>query len=305
MTIVCEHLRTQWVSAGHGYSSPDGDVSITHLKHADNILLVSTSIDSIRTMLADLVWELFLRNCAIKPSSCIFLLGGSLAKQTIPYMTVETIQGEMVWTRTYNFVFLGTSTVANADSTHSLNYRLCKADGYIYLHKHALAVDVEFGEKLKYWCEGAQAVACFGTSHLHLTQSLLSSAKVWEYNWLRKLGRMRRKPDVDHRMYLSRTAKKITGTFHGANLRPLHQRLILNALRLAQAASPTLWALQTARTGAFKSLVAAIPYKRRKQEMLLQAKTGYRYNYSRRHGVMIGKAKLKGKEKVKLKNKTS
>ena len=192
---------------------------------------------------------------------------------------VKTVQGDIVWKRAHSFVFLGTSTTATADAAHTLHYRLSRADGYVRVHMQAFGCDAIVAEKLKFWCESAQAVANFGTSHLHLTQSLLQAAKAWEFKWLRRLCRMRRSPVEDYRTYLSRTSKKITQAFIAANRRPLHQRMLVNALRLLMTSSATLRSLQTVRTCTFKHLVARIPYKRRKLEALLQSKTGYRYKF--------------------------
>ena len=130
--------------------------------------------------------------------------------------------------RAYTFVavdrmlILGEMIDNRGCTATSIEYRLSKAEGHFWANSKTLCAPAPVIKKLDAWCQGPQASALHGASTWHLTGELLHKLWSWELKWLRKVFRLRRRPDEAYHDYMQRTASRIEAWMARAGRRPIH-----------------------------------------------------------------------------------
>jgi ribonuclease HI len=194
-------------------------------------------------------------------------------------LEVVSIHGSFSWKRVHALELLGTQVDESGSSSSALQYRLGKADAFAWASRSWLFVRSSFHAKITSWTESVQAVAVFGTSHLHWTKELLRRARSWELSWMRRLLRFRRRPDEGAQLFFSRTSRYITKLFADIGKPMIHQRMLGSTFSLFFKRCDLLRSIQEARATTWKAIQASIPYKKRKAAKTLQVSTGYRVHF--------------------------
>ena len=88
-------------------------------------------------------------------------------------------------------------------------------------------------KKLVAWSSGAISVACFGCCSWHVTCELMLSVQRWEFRWLRKVLRLRRKPQESLEQYNRRTFGFISDLSQGCRHRLMHHRVLAQVFKHA------------------------------------------------------------------------
>ena len=109
-----------------------------------------------------------------------------------------------------NIVILGDSLDQTGSTSASVEYNLGREDAHFFKHRHLLGNPaLPVGKRLKAWSQSTSTVALYCASTWHVTAKVLSDLRTWELQKLRRLLRLRRRPDEDQFMYNDRTSKTI------------------------------------------------------------------------------------------------
>ena len=93
------------------------------------------------------------------------------------------------------------STIASAD------YNMARAEKCYFCHQQVLTNrTLPICKRLRAWYASPATVAINNAESWHLTVSLLSKIQTWELQYLRRLLRLRRRPEENYCQYNVRTA---------------------------------------------------------------------------------------------------
>ena len=121
---------------------------------------------------------------------------------------------------------LGSMLDSEGSTTRMVNHRLEKAEHHFWAHSKAYMGGGTISQKLKAWETGTVACAAFDCAIWSISKTLLHRIRRWESRWLRKLLRLRRKPDEGAMQYNVRTNKLIHSWFERTGTKMLHQRIL-------------------------------------------------------------------------------
>jgi hypothetical protein len=195
---ILSELVESWILRKlHFYLHQSGHDS-THARVADNIVLFARSFESLRTMLDELVFHINMAGLRVKPSSLTALRAGA-HPPAMDKFSISTMQceGLLSWSFVSSFELLGTAVDSSAKGRHSLDFRLSRADGYLWANLSTLRAVAPHCVILQAWGETGQSIASFGLSHVHATCDMIQALRTWENAWLRRLLRLRRKQMPD------------------------------------------------------------------------------------------------------------
>ena len=88
-------------------------------------------------------------------------------------------------------------------------------------------------EKFQAWTSGPATSALQGMATWHVTKQLLTKIKRWEFSWLRKLLRLRRRAAEGQFDYNTRTANIIIQWSYDFNCKLMHHRILLDVFKAA------------------------------------------------------------------------
>ena len=126
---------------------------------------------------------------------------------------------------------LGTLLNSTGSSMVSFEYRAHKAESRFWAKSCAVLTAGGVVEKLKAWRSGPGTSAAFGAGNRHVTAHLLWAAKRWEFKWLRKALRLKRRRGEGQLVYNSRTSALIQAWAQKATITFLHHRVFQDVFK--------------------------------------------------------------------------
>ena len=180
-------------------------------------------------MTAELTRAVCLHKLDWKRDSLEFMCVGGLARESIDTLAVGAAGRDgtpVVFRRVFEMVVLGNLVDIKGSTRRSLDHRFLKAEGCYWANLPALRGPGDVPDKLRSWQSGPATSAAHGASTWHLCQTTLHEIKRWEFQWLRNILRLRRRPDEGCLEYNARTSRLIVPWFHRYGVRMLHHRVL-------------------------------------------------------------------------------
>ena len=227
-----EDLVRSWSSRHFGFDFGD-DQRLTHLVWADNIFLVAASADQLSTMCQELTNLISAVKLSWKESSLQYMRGGPGADETGDIDL--SISGGATMTIKFvdNMEVLGVLLDHRGSSTCSFEHRQQKGEACFWAHSADFVGLGTAEDKFRAWCSGPSASIAYGSSSWHVTSSMLLAAKRWEYKFLRRALRLRRRASEGCMDYNQRTARIIESWACRFKCRLLHHRILHGIFRQA------------------------------------------------------------------------
>eukprot|EP00959_Pyramimonas_sp_CCMP1952_P063048 1317877-Pyramimonas_sp.AAC.1 len=153
---------------------------------------------------------------------------GALAKDGIraPAVWQTGKQEPTIFAVVDHIILLEVHINAKSETAAAVEHRLAKAEAHYWAHMGAFRSGGTIKSKLKAWCTGPSASLLLGSCAWHASQQLLQRLKTWEWQFLRKALRLRRKPGEGAMAANVRTAGLIKRWMHTHNLKPLYIRVL-------------------------------------------------------------------------------
>ena len=107
-----------------------------------------------------------------------------------------------------------------------IDHRLHKAEQLFWANSKTMLGPATISQKLEAWQRGPSASACFDSSTWTATKTSLHRVRRWELRWVRKLLRLRRRPEEGRMQFNTRTSKQLKNWFHQTGTKFLHQRIL-------------------------------------------------------------------------------
>ena len=252
------------------------------LRMADNLFFFGSSIYEVNEMMNEASNIIYTTGGAIKESSMSFMLAGTMRKQS---HLIEVIAGDSILgvPQVFSFEALGAAIDPTANSEQFLEYRLLRADLVVGKHLVKLKASKSWAQRFRFWAQVVVPAAAFALGILHLGRQHLERAKRWENRWLRKVLKMRRSMagSVLETMedYNRRTDGMINDWFVKLGLQRIMHRMIDEYFRISTKTGTLSHALRQCRSFHWRTLVKAMPPKKRRTEGIQQARTGRRRDH--------------------------
>ena len=138
-----------------------------------------------------------------------------------------------VFTNVQDLDVLGTKLDTEASTRTSVDHRMSKAEACFWANHQNYTGVGNVRKKLAAWSSGAISVACFGCCSWHVSHELMLSVQRWEFRWLRKVLRLRRKPQESLEQYNRRTFGFISDLSQGCRHRLMHHRVLAQVFKHA------------------------------------------------------------------------
>ena len=126
---------------------------------------------------------------------------------------------------------LGMNISRDGSSVESFDFRLRQADKLVYKHEKLLKKPGPLGPRLDAWRSASQASAAYASGTYALTRALLVTARSWEFKVLRRILKVRRKPEEAFFIYCQRSAARIQKWLELFHVAPLHIVILRNVFR--------------------------------------------------------------------------
>ncbi|CAK0804474.1 unnamed protein product, partial [Prorocentrum cordatum] len=208
---------------------------LNHLIWADNFIILAADIDQFESMAQELTSAMESIEFTWKESSLEVMACGALAEESIRAPAVrQTGKSEsLLFAVVDHIVLLGAHINSKSETAAALEHRLAKAEAHYWAHVGAFRGGGTIKSKLKAWCTGPSASVLLGSCAWQVSQSLLHKLKVWEWHFLRRAFRLRRKPGEGAMAANVRTSALIKRWMHVHNVKPLHIRVLRSVFKHA------------------------------------------------------------------------
>ena len=217
-----------------------------------------------------------------KESSLEFLQGGSAINVSSPCSMTTPSGAELQIKRVDVLEVLGVALDGAGSTVTSIDHRLAKADGCVWANGKAFKCDGTVREKLQAWQLALLACATFGAESWSITQHTLQRLRSWELGHLRRILKLRRRPDEGPFLYNTRTAMLVDKWREKLGIEHVvHKvlKLVFKAAWLEKCPKGSkklnlIEPVRSFRDSSWWALMRNQPYKRRKHEGLVQWKPG-------------------------------
>ena len=108
----------------------------------------------------------------------------------------------------------------------SLKHRQAKAEKCYWVNVKAFKGPGGVSSKLRAWYSWPSTSSVYGACSWHLSKQVLTDLKRWEFRWLRRALRMRRRPAELQQVYHVRTSELIKKGLALCNVRLAHHRVL-------------------------------------------------------------------------------
>ena len=235
--ILIEHILApivkSWTERGYGFKLDAGMLNLHHLIWADNIYILAASHVQFQTMCQELTMAIYSHKLKWKQSSMEYLAAGPQDEDT--NMTRLDILNEspLHIRRVESMETLGTMLDVRGGAETNVEHRLLKGEACFWANGPIFTDSGGVANKFRAWARGPATSAIHGAGTWHLTQDLLSKIQRWEFAWLRKLLRLRRKKEEGQFEFNTRSARKIVEWYRDFDCKFMHHRILLEVFNNA------------------------------------------------------------------------
>ncbi|CAK0789526.1 unnamed protein product, partial [Prorocentrum cordatum] len=141
------------------------------------------------------------------------LPGFTVAARPAPHRAFVVVDGMVV---------LGEIIDSQGSTSASIDFWLSEAESYFWADSRALCAPATVQDKMRAWCRGPRASALHGTETWHVTADLMHKLRSWEFKFLRRAFRLRRKPAETYQDDLQIKASRIEGRMARAGFQSIH-----------------------------------------------------------------------------------
>ena len=129
---------------------------------------------------------------------------------------------------------LGEYLEGDGSTKASVAYTCGRAEAHFFRNQHLLCNPVlSIGKRLQACFRSTSTVVVYNAGMWHITASILADLRTWEWKWLRRILRLRRRPDDSHFGYHKRTSKIIKRWIIQYGIMPVHGRVIKAVFKTA------------------------------------------------------------------------
>ena len=240
LDYILEPVINLWNAFGLGCVLPDTygetEILVNHAVWADNIFLFATDHDTMQTMINQLT-EAFSeytdsagrRYFLWKPGSLESVVAGSLAAGALPETCFNIDQnGEcLAYQRKTSITILGDFLSNDGCSAASFQHNTGRAEAIYFKHQQVLRnASLPVGKRLRAWHNSPLNAAIYNSGNWHITAGLMREVRTWELQLLRRLLRLRRRPEEGAMNYNMRTSSMICKWLSNSRLDSAHVKVI-------------------------------------------------------------------------------
>ena len=227
-----------WNTLNFGFSLTDEDgeqrLLVNHAVWADNIVLFASSFQELEIMVSDLN-SAFSSVCnssgsqyfVWKASSLELMVGGALANGPVPDLALEQDGCICKYVLRERVVLLGELLDSIGSTAASVHFNISRAEANYFKNQELLGNScLPVFKRLRAWYATSSMIAAYNCETWHLTASIPMELRTWELKMLRRMLKMRRRPEEGCQQYNTRTAEFIRKLLSKAGVLPLHFRVL-------------------------------------------------------------------------------
>ena len=234
---IMEPVVRDWRSSSMGFEFVEEEgkgYRLTHAIWADNIIRFATSYAMMQVMI-DAMDRAFCsyrdsqgrRYLHWKRDSLEFIAAGSLEDADVEPLRVECGGGGVEYQRKNQILLLGDYLDARGSTSTSVQYSMGKAETLYFKYQDVLRnKTLPVAKRLAGWRDSAGGSVAYNADTWHITAGLLSDLRTWELQFLRRVLRLRRKPNEGFMEYNQRTAIIIRRWQQEYNITMLYDRVL-------------------------------------------------------------------------------
>ena len=213
------------MARGSGFTLDDHHF-VTHAVWADNFYLIAKSQAEAIVMANELTAVIYAKGFKWKPASLECLCSSNASFEGD--MHVVAPDGEkMKVAGVEHMLALGVLLDRCGSTDTTISHRMAQADKVFYKHLKALAnSNGGLEQRLRAFMSSSAATLLYNACGWHLTDHTLLRVKRWENHKIRKMYRLRRRPDEGKAGHMLRTGHKINTWFVNSNVQRSHQRAL-------------------------------------------------------------------------------
>ena len=167
----------------------------------DNIFIIAANSVQFHIMLRELTEAIYRSKLRWKSKSLGYLVAGPLVGEGPPFSIVTPDGCVLNFTHSTELHVLGAALDCHGSTWCSVNHRMLKGEACFWAQATALCNKGSVSAKLQAWSSGPAACALHGASSWHAAQDLLLGIKRWEFRWLRRILKLKRKPEESNQKY--------------------------------------------------------------------------------------------------------
>ena len=228
---IMEPIVQQWSVQGFGVHFDD--FNITHVIWADNIFIFASDRTQLKEMTAMVSQALPARSMGLKTTEATFIKG--IGTDSIDSSTADIeVTEALALKHSEHMVCLGVYLDRWGSTAGSITHRAVQATKCYYKHSRALT-DPSGGikDRLLAYCSSVRATYAYNAGGWHITADILSTAITWENQLIRKIFRMRRRPEEGQFEYNARTARRTQLMFDNSRIPRIHHCILTAVHRWA------------------------------------------------------------------------
>ncbi len=216
------------------------------------------------------------------------LVGGSFAQA--PEQSSNTSisinqQGEILkYIPVQNLHLLGELFDPAGSTQVSVEHRLALADAKYFREAKVFQARGPVIPRLRAWHSSAGTSATFGCGSWHLSQTLLHDLRSWELRSLRRMFKMRRKPEESYMQFNMRTAGQLERWLRHSGVAMIHQRILKQVYKAAWTekmspcgfgANPLAWAREFRDSMWWEGICASSSKRQRLDQGVRHGQSGW------------------------------
>ena len=231
---VLESVAISWASRSFGFrieGSESESYYVTHAFWCDNFIIFARDQVMLSIMIQEMTSRIHAFDLQWKASSLEIMPAGSFAEAFEYEFEVVQDGGPLRYKLVSEMLLLGEMLNNHGDTSVSVAYRQSLANAAYYRHRDAFQSRCNVALKLKAWTATPAAVALHGCESWHVTSSMMQSFQTWEFQMLRKVFKMHRKPLDSADSYNKRTAATLRRWFTETNIHSCTHRILRSVFK--------------------------------------------------------------------------